>query len=98
MKYEDPYDNMTDDEFERHFLSLFPQPQSTTVSIRMPRPLLERIKEEADRVNQPYQSFMKTVLEDAVNRLARTQVGRARTRASKRKAEAGVIPSRRIGG
>lgn len=71
MKYADPYDEMSDDEFEEHMLGLLNKPESVSVSIRIPKPLLSRIKAVAGGVNQPYQTLMKGILEDAIQRLER---------------------------
>lgn len=90
MKYKDPYEDMSDEEFEGHMLKLLSKPESVSVSIRIPKPLLGRIKAVAGGANQPYQTLMKGILEDAIERLERTRVRRptrtARAAASKRAA------------
>ncbi|PIR58704.1 MAG: hypothetical protein COU69_04040 [Candidatus Pacebacteria bacterium CG10_big_fil_rev_8_21_14_0_10_56_10] len=40
------------------------KPTSRSISIRMPEYLLDRIKEEANRINVPYQSLIKDTLGD----------------------------------
>ena len=67
---------MSDEEFERQMLKLFSKPESVSVSIRIPKKLLGRIKAVADGVNQPYQTLMKVILEGAVERLERAPARR----------------------
>lgn len=71
MKYPDPYKEMDDEEFEEHMIELLSKPESVSVSIRIPKPLLSRIKAVAGGVKQPYQTLMKGILEDAIQRLER---------------------------
>ena len=54
MKYPDPYDDMNDEEFEKHMSELLAKPESVSISIRIPKPLLGRIKAMAGSVEQPY--------------------------------------------
>ena len=42
------------------------KPSTNTISIRLPEPLLNRIKTSANRQDVPYQSYIKTVLDKAV--------------------------------
>jgi predicted DNA binding CopG/RHH family protein len=71
-KWTDPYDDMSDDEFDAHVEKLFSKrPRAVGVSLRMPPDLLERIKRQAGRAGVPYQTFMKSVVEAAVTRLER---------------------------
>ncbi|MEK7501234.1 MAG: CopG family antitoxin, partial [Patescibacteria group bacterium] len=42
------------------------KPSTKTISIRLPEPLLNRIKTSANRQDVPYQSYIKTVLDKAV--------------------------------
>ena len=44
------------------------KPSTTTISLRIPVGLLERIKVEANRRDMPYQSLIKAWLEEDVNR------------------------------
>lgn len=93
MKYPDPYDEMDDDEFEDHMMRLFSKTESVSVSIRIPKPLLSRIKAVAGGVKQPYQTLMKGILEDAIQRLE------TRPRpAARRKSAAARPASRRTSG
>jgi len=45
--------------------AIFPnlKPSTKTISIRIPESLLSRIKTEANRQDVPYQSFIKTLLD-----------------------------------
>ncbi len=71
-KWTDPYEDMTDDEFDAHVDELFSKkPRAVGVSLRMPPDLLERIKRQAARAGVPYQTFTKSVVEAAVTRLER---------------------------
>jgi predicted DNA binding CopG/RHH family protein len=45
------------------------KPSTTTISLRIPVALLERIKIEANRRDMPYQSLIKAWLAEDVNRL-----------------------------
>jgi predicted DNA binding CopG/RHH family protein len=76
----DPFDDMTDDEFDAHVEKVFTvRPQTVGISIRVPRALLARVKREAHRAGVPYQTFMKGMLEAAVSRLER-RGGRTKAR------------------
>ncbi len=44
------------------------KPSTTTISLRLPAGLLARIKAEANKRDVPYQSFMKTLLAEALDR------------------------------
>ena len=43
------------------------KPTSTAISLRVPNSVLARLKVQAHRRGMPYQSFIKSVLADAVN-------------------------------
>jgi len=69
-KWTDPFDDMSDEEFDEHVEALFSgRPPTVAVSLRVPADLLERLKRQATRAGVPYQTFMKSVLESAVARL-----------------------------
>jgi predicted DNA binding CopG/RHH family protein len=42
------------------------KPTSRSISIRLPEYLIDRIKEQADEINVPYQSLIKAYLKKAV--------------------------------
>ena len=69
-KWTDPFDEMSDEEFDEHIHQLFSErPRTVGVSLRVPPDLLERVKRQAARAGVPYQTFMKGVIEAAVARL-----------------------------
>lgn len=67
----DPYDGMTDTEFEAEVLSAFSaaKRRQKAISIKLPEALLERTRVEAKRRGIPYQTLIKIVLEKSLNRL-----------------------------
>ena len=78
MKWTDPFDDMSDEEFDEHVEALFSErPRTVAVSLRVPAGLLERLKRQATRMGVPYQTLMKSVLESAVARLERREPARA---------------------
>ena len=89
MKYPDPFEDMADEEFEDHMIGLLSKPESVLVSIRIPKPLLSRIKAVAGGIKQPYQTLMKGILEDAIQRLER------RPRPAARQKPAATVPASR---
>lgn len=69
----DPYEGMTDDEFEsevRAAIEAVRQHQKA-ISLRLPEELLERTKAEAKRRGLPYQTLIKVLLEKSLDRLDR---------------------------
>jgi len=71
-RWTDPFDGMTDEEFDAHVDELFSErPRTVGVSLRVPPDLLERVKRQATQAGVPYQTFMKSILEAAVSRLER---------------------------
>lgn len=82
-RWTDPFDDMSDEEFDAHVDALFSaRPRTVGVSLRVPHDLLERLKREAGRAGVPYQTFMKSMLEAAVSRLERRGTSAARSRRS----------------
>lgn len=87
----DPFDDMSDEDFDAHVEALFSsRPKTVGVSLRVPPDLLERVKREAARAGIPYQTFIKSMLEAGVSRLERrgpsTPRGRKSGRPRRRKA------------
>jgi len=80
----DPFEQMSDEEFDMHVDELFAaRPATVAVSLRMAPDLLTRVKRQASRAGVRYQTFMKGILEAGVSRLERTSSGssqRARQR------------------
>jgi predicted DNA binding CopG/RHH family protein len=78
-KWTDPFEDMSDEEFDEHVDALFSErPRMVAVSLRVPKDLLERLKRQATRAGVPYQTLMKSVLESAVARLERRGPSRGR--------------------
>jgi predicted DNA binding CopG/RHH family protein len=76
-KWTDPFEDMSDEEFDEHVGALFSErPRTVAVSLRVPNDLLERLKRQAQRAGVPYQTLMKSVLESAVARLERREPSR----------------------
>jgi len=79
MKWTDPFDDMSDEEFDEHVEALFSErPRKVAVSLRVSADLLQRLKRQAARAGVPYQTLMKSVLESAVARLERREPPQAR--------------------
>jgi len=66
----DPYDEMTNSEFERHVLEALDR-GTTKISLRVPNDLLGRTRQAAGRRGVPYQSLMKVLLAQGITRLER---------------------------
>jgi len=79
----DPFEKMSDEEFDMHVGELFAaRPATVAVSLRMAPGLLSRLKRQAARSGVRYQTFMKGILEAGVSRLERTD-----SRSSRRPAQ-----------
>ena len=71
-RWVDPFDDMSDDEFDAHVDELFvARPATVAVSLRMAPDLLGRVKREASRAGVPYQTFMKGILQAGISRMER---------------------------
>jgi predicted DNA binding CopG/RHH family protein len=70
----DPFDGLTDGEFEREVLESLDQ-ATTKISLRIPNDLLSRTKDAAGRRGVPYQSLMKALIDQGVQRLERVRRG-----------------------
>ena len=68
--FSDPYDEMSDPEFERHVLEALDR-GTTKISLRVPNDLLGRTRQAAARRGVPYQSLMKVLLDQGIRRLER---------------------------
>src|ERR1019366_10569401 len=71
--FHDPYDAMSDDDFDAYMVRLSDQPQGPTrsVTVRMPEALLSRLQHMAAQRHMPYQRLMKRMLEESVSGLER---------------------------
>lgn len=90
----DPFDDMSDDDFDAHVETLFSaRPKTVGVSLRVPTDLLERVKREAARAGIPYQTFIKSMLESGVSRLERRgpSTPRGRKGSGPRRRKAGAV-------
>jgi hypothetical protein len=66
--FSDPYDEMSDREFERHVLEALDR-GTTKISLRVPKDLLGRTRLAAEQRGVPYQSLMKVLLDQGIRRL-----------------------------
>lgn len=75
-KWVDPFDDMSDADFDTHVDELFAaRPSAVAVSLRVAPDLLGRVKRQAASAGVPYQTFMKGILEAGVTRLERRAAG-----------------------
>jgi predicted DNA binding CopG/RHH family protein len=67
----DPYDAMTNKEFEAEVIAALDavKQRQKAISIKLPKALLERTREEAKRRGVPYQTLIKILLERSLDRL-----------------------------
>ena len=68
--FHDPYDQLTDEQFEEEVLEALEQ-STTKISLRVPSGLLERTKRVAGDRGVPYQSLMKVLIDQGIKRLER---------------------------
>lgn len=63
---------------------IFPnlKPSTESISLRMPAPLLARIRMLANKADVPYQSFIKTVLADEVAKRLNARPARKKRKAA----------------
>lgn len=71
--FHDPYDAMSDEEFDAYMARLFDEPQGPTraVTLRMPEDLLTRLQHLAASRHMPYQRLMKRMLEESLSAVER---------------------------
>lgn len=67
----DPFDGLTDKEFEAEVLRAFDaaKQRQKAISIKLPEELLARTRAEAKRQGIPYQTLIKIVLKKSLDRL-----------------------------
>lgn len=75
--FSDPFDDLSDEEFEREVLKSLDQ-GTTKISLRVPNDLLGRTRQAAERRGVPYQSLIKVLIDKGVRRLERVPVRGAR--------------------
>jgi hypothetical protein len=68
MPFSDPFDKLSDAEFEREVLEALNH-GTTKISLRVPNDLLGRTREAAGRRGVPYQSLIKVLIDQGVRRL-----------------------------
>lgn len=68
--FKDPFDDLSDEEFEREVLDSLDQ-ATTKISLRVSKDLLGRTRQVAQRRGVPYQSLMKALIDQGVRRLER---------------------------
>lgn len=68
--FSDPFDELSDDEFEREVLEAL-EHGTTKISLRVPNDLLGRTRQAAGRRGVPYQSLIKVLIDQGVRRLER---------------------------
>jgi predicted DNA binding CopG/RHH family protein len=69
MRHPDPYENMTDEEFEEDFDRAVHRDRLKAISLRLPESLIDRSKEVARQRNIPYQTLIKALIEAGLKRL-----------------------------
>lgn len=74
--FNDPFDQLSDAEFEREVLGALAQ-GTTKISLRVPNDLLGRTRQAAGRRGVPYQSLMKALIDQGVRRLEHVPARRA---------------------
>ncbi len=70
--FNDPFDDLSDDEFEREVLESLDQ-ATTKISLRVSKDLLSRTKDVAARRGVPYQALMKALIDQGLKRLERVR-------------------------
>jgi predicted DNA binding CopG/RHH family protein len=68
--FNDPFDELSDEQFEREVLESLDQ-ATTKISLRVPKDLLSRTKNVAARRGVPYQALMKALIDQGLKRLER---------------------------
>ena len=75
MYREDPYDAMSDEEFDTEVLATLERTKTRAVSIRLPLELIERTKAVAEAERVPYQTLMKAFIDGGVRKLEQRRRG-----------------------
>lgn len=69
MKYRDPFEGMSDEEFENEFFEALEKDPLKPISLRLPTSTIERSKAAAKERGVPYQALIKGLIEAGLNRL-----------------------------
>ena len=75
----DPFDTLSDEEFEREVLEALDR-GTTKISLRVPNALLGRTRQIAERRGVPYQALIKVLIDQGIRRLERVPTGGGRRR------------------
>jgi len=70
--FNDPFDELSDEDFEREVLESLDQ-STTKISLRVSKELLGRTKKAAEHRGVPYQSLMKALIDQGLKRLERVR-------------------------
>ena len=70
--FSDPFDELSDEDFEREVLESLDQ-STTKISLRVSKELLGRTKKAAENRGVPYQSLMKALIDQGLKRLERVR-------------------------
>ena len=70
--FNDPFDELSDEDFEREVLESLDQ-STTKISLRVSKELLGRTKKAAENRGVPYQSLMKALIDQGLKRLERVR-------------------------
>lgn len=74
MKHPDPFEGMTDEEFEDEFFeALVDEDPLKLISLRLPQSVIDRSKAAAKERGVPYQVLVKTLIETGLGRLEATK-------------------------
>lgn len=71
MKYGDPYEHLSDEEFEHDFFAALDRDRLKPVSLRLPESVLARSRVVAQARGIPYQVLIKALIESGLNQLER---------------------------
>lgn len=82
MYRDDPYEAMSDEEFETEILTMLERTKTRAVSLRLPLELIERAKAVAADEHVPYQTLMKAFIDGGVRKLEQRRGRKARSRPS----------------
>lgn len=70
-EFKDPYDEMSDDQFDRYIAGLMRKPQMRSLNLKVSEEMIERTKRVAQARGVPYQTLIKALWEAGLERLDR---------------------------
>ena len=74
-EFRDPYEDMSDDEFDQYVSSVIPKRKTRSISSKVPETLLERTKVVAEELGLPYQTLVKLLWEAGLQRFEESPSG-----------------------